>query len=299
MIPLGTAPLRALHLNLSYYFDNIRVADWRAYVGMAFLGFGGRIGASSLGYFVHVGLEFAITIALYLAFTFSINNCFDVGSDIHQGQKLRKNPIAAGLVGFRGGLAQSLSLALIGLALTYAWFGIDHLVLYSMLVFLAGAYSAPPLRFKSIPLADLISHGLFFGTLLYLYGASVAGGQAALAITVGASVFIYSITLELRNHLDDYQADSISETKTTVCWMGRASARRLLHVLLLTHWAFLAMIARSAGYSYLVIVLGIAVAAQEALLRSDRYLRLTDLCTCAAYVLCSAPYLTRFLLGGG
>jgi len=291
--------VRIFQRNLPYYFNNIRVADWRAYFGMAFLGFVGRIGVSSLGYFVHNGLKFAITIALYLAFTFSINNCFDVSCDLQQYQKLKKNPIATGLVGFREGLAQSLSLALIGIALVYSWFGVIHLVLYSMLIFLGGAYSAPPLRFKSIPLVDLISHGLFFGALLYLYGALFAGSPSAQTVIVSASIFIYSITLELRNHLDDFQVDSISDTMTTVCWIGYESAKRLLYALLLIHWTLLAMISYSSGYGCLVIALGILVAAQKLLCRSDRYLRLTDLCTCLAYVLGSVPYLARFLLGGG
>lgn len=291
--------MRIFQRNLHYYFNNIRVADWSAYFGMAFLGFGGRIGISSLSYFVHDGLKFAITIVLYLAFTFSINNCFDVSCDLQQDQKLKKNPIATGLVGFREGLAQSLSLAFIGIALAYSWFGVVHFVLYSILVFLGGAYSAPPLRFKSIPLVDLVSHGLFFGALLYIYGASVAEILSAQTMIVGASIFIYSITLELRNHLHDFQADSISETRTTVCWIGYAKAKRLLHFLLLIHWALLAMISYSIGYGYLVIALGILVAAQKLLFKSERYLRLTDLCTCATYVLGSAPYLARFLLGGG
>lgn len=266
---------------------------------MAFLGFGGRIGVSSLSYFFIDGLKFAITIVLYLAFTFSINNCFDVSCDLQQDKKLKKNPIATGLVGFKEGLAQSLSLALIGIALAYSWFGFIHFILYSLLVFLGGAYSVPPLRFKSIPLVDLISHGLFFGALLYFYGASVAGSPSAQSMIMCTSLFIYSIILELRNHLDDFQADSISETRTTVCWIGYASAKRLLQVLLLIHWTFLVMISYAVGYGYLIIALGILVAAQKLLLRPDRHLRLTDLCTCAAYVLGAAPYLARFLLGGG
>jgi len=299
MISPRTALVRIFQRIFPYYFINIRITDWRAYFGMALLGFGGRIGASSLSFFVYDGPKFAITIALYLAFAFSINNCFDVSCDLQQDWKLRKNPIAMGLVSFREGLAQSLSLALIGIVLAYSWFGVIHLVLYSMLVFLGGAYSVPPLRFKSIPLADLITHGLFFGTLLYFYGASVAGSPTAQNMIVGASIFIYSITLELRNHLDDFQADSISETRTTVCWIGYESAKRLLYVLLLIHWTSLAIISYSVGYGYFIIALGILVAAQKLLFRSERYLRLTDLCTCAVYVLGSAPYLAQFLLGEG
>jgi 4-hydroxybenzoate polyprenyltransferase len=299
MISTGTALVRTLHRDLPHYFNNLRVTDWRAYLGMALLGFGGRIGASSLSYFLNDGLKFTITIVLYLAFTFSINNCFDVSCDLQHDKKLKKNPIAMGMVGFKEGLAQSLSLALLGMALAYLWFGFIHFVLYSMLVLLGGAYSVPPLRFKSIPLADLISHGLFFGALLYFYGASVAGGPSTQTMIMCVSIFIYSITLELRNHLDDFQADAISETRTTVCWIGYASAKKLLQVLLSLHWALLAMISYYVGYGYLVIALGILVAAQRLPIGPDRRLRLTDLCTCVAYVLFSAPYLTGFLLGGG
>ena len=294
-----TALVRIFQRIFPHYFINIRITDWRAYFGMALLGFGGRIGASPLNFFVHDGLKFAITVALYLAFAFSINNCYDVSCDLQQDQKLRKNPIAMGLVSFREGLAQSLSLALIGIVLAYTWFGVFHLFLYSMLIFLGGAYSVPPLRFKSIPLVDLITHGLFFGTILYFYGASVAGSPSAQTIMMGASIFIYSITLELRNHLDDFQADFLSDTRTTVCWTGYAGAKRLLYVLLLIHWTSLAIISYSVGYGNFVIALGILVAVQELLFRSDRYLRLTDICTCATYVLGSAPSLVRFLLGGG
>jgi 4-hydroxybenzoate polyprenyltransferase len=293
-----TALAHIFQRNLPYYLDNIRIKDWRAYFGIAFLGFGGRIGVCPLSYFIHDALKFTITIILYLAFTFSINNCFDVSCDIHQDLKLKKNPIAMGLVSFREGLAQSLSLAFIGIALAYSWFGVISFILYSMLVFLGGAYSAPPLRFKSIPLVDLISHGLFFGTLLYLYGVSVARIPSSQTMIFGASIFIYSIMLELRNHLDDFQADFISKTKTTVCWIGYANAIRLLHVLLLIHWAFLVMISFYVGYGYFVAALGILVAAQKLLLRSDRYLRITDLCTCAVYILGSAPNLPQFFLGG-
>jgi 4-hydroxybenzoate polyprenyltransferase len=290
--------VRIFNRDLPYYFNNLRVTDWRAYFGMALLGFGGRIGVSSLSYFLNDGLKFAITIILYLAFTFSINNCFDVSCDLQQDKKLKKNPIATGLIGFKEGLAQSLSLALLGMVMAYSWFGFIHFVIYSMLVFLGGAYSTPPLRFKSIPLVDLISHGLFFGALLYFYGASVAGSPSTQTMIMCASIFIFSITLELRNHLEDFQADAISETRTTVCWIGYARAKKLLQVLLLIHWALLVIIAYSVGYGCIVIALGILVTIQKPLIGPDRRLRLTDFCTCVIYVLGSAPYLTGFLLGG-
>lgn len=282
--------------SLPYYY-NLRVGDWAAYFGMAFLGFGGRIGSTPLSYFINDGLKFAITIALYLAFTFSINNYFDVSSDL-QGPKMEKNPIALGRLGFREGLAQSISLAIVGLSLAYLWFGGIHFILYSILVFLGGAYSAPPLRFKSRPLADIISHGLFGGVLLYLYGASITGYFTTLTIIVGTSLFIHSITLELQNHLDDFQADFITGTKTTACWIGYTNVKKLLRFLLYSHWGLLAGILFAVDYRYLIIF-SIAFGAHKILLKPDRYLQFTSLSTCAVYLLGSAPFLAKALLGGG
>lgn len=89
-----------------------------------------------------------------------------------------------------------------------------------MMVLLSGAYSAPLLRLKSIPIMDLLSHSLFFGALLYLFGFSSAGNINFQAIFLAASTSLYSIILEMRNHLEDYEADFISKTITTVRRLG-------------------------------------------------------------------------------
>jgi len=270
-------------------YRNVRVQDWRAYVGIAFLGFIQNLNGS-LSSLVNVFLKFMITIILYLAFTFSINNCFDVGCDIHNNEKLKKNSVADGSISFKVGLIFSLSIAFIGLASVYLCFKIDQVILYSLLVFLGGAYSAPPIRFKSIPLIDLLSHGLFFGILLYFYGASITGRLNTQSTFLGISIFLYSIILEMRNHLKDFKADVTSGTKTTVCWLGYVKAEKILEMLLIIHCLFLIVISAYIDYIHATVVLGIIIAIiLSRLLQLDfsHFLKLIDFGTCIAYIVLS------------
>lgn len=194
-----------------FYYSNSRILEWRVYMGMAMLGF-----ISSPGFVVTlVPLEvfkFMLTIALYLAFSFSINNSFDVRSDALRKEKAEKNPVATGRIVFKERVVFSSCLAVTGLSLTYFWFR-SCLSIYLLLIVLSLAYSAPPFRLKSVPLMDLVSHGLFFGALLYFYGVSASSSTTFQNVLIGASIFIYSAILELRNHLNDFHVDLSSGTR--------------------------------------------------------------------------------------
>lgn len=271
---------------LAIYFRNSRVLDWRAYVGIASLGFFQNLEAIAPCNNLFEALKFTATIAFYLAFSFSINNCFDVDCDILREEKLVKNPVAAGLIGLKEGLIMSLCLAKIGLLLVFMWFG-NCLPIYFALVLLAGAYSAPPLRLKSIPFLDLISHGLFFGSLLYLYGygASAYGHLSHEAILIGTSIFVYSTTLELRNHLEDLQTDKSSGSRTTACWLGYEKARNLLKALLLAHWVFLMVVFVLVRFNLVAIFILLTALISLNFLELGSYVRFADLITCILYLI--------------
>jgi len=240
------------------YFHNVRVFDWKAYFGIAFLGFVRGVEASFSEWLAYKMLQFTITIVFYLAFTFSINNCFDI---------------------------------------KFKCDGCCFLI-YSTLVLLSGAYSAPPLRLKSIPLADLFSHSLFFGALLYFYGFLSAGGSINLqAASLATSISIYSIILELRNHLEDYKADFNSGAKTAVCWMGYDKSMLLLKTLIVIHILFLTVISHLAGLSYLSLILALVIfiVLKPQCLKFKHLLRLMDLYTCVMYTLISLPRINLLL----
>ena len=296
MINLGIV-LKFIILRFIYYFDNIRVFDWRAYIGIALLGFVRSVEASPSNMLIYRTLRFTVTLIFYLAFTFSINNCFDIKCDAHKEAKIKRNPIAAGHITFREGLILSLCMAFTGLVLSYLWFDENCFLVYFMMLLLGGAYSAPPLRLKSVPLMDLLSHSLFFGALLYLYGLLSNGGINLQAASLAASVSLYSIILELRNHLEDYEADLNSETRTTVCCMGYSRSRRLLRSLIIVHYIFLTAISYPSGNlsSSLVLISAILAASKLLNLRFNHLVRLTDLYTCIMYILISSPMISPLL----
>lgn len=289
--------LKFIILRFVYYFYNIRVFDWRAYIGIALLGFVRNVEAASFNTIIYRTLRFTVTIIFYLAFTFSINNCFDIKCDAHKEAKIKRNPIAAGHITFREGLILSLCMAFTGLILSYLWFDENCFLIYLMMLLLGGAYSAPPLRLKSVPLMDLLSHSLFFGALLYLYGLLSNGGINLQAASLAASISLYSIILELRNHLEDYEADLNSETKTTVCYMGYGRSRRLLRSLIIVHYILLTAISYPSGNlsSSLILASAILAASKLLSLRFKHLLRLTDLYTCIMYLLISSPMISPLL----
>jgi len=278
------------------YYLNIRVRDWWAYLGMAILGFTHGLNRSLfLCANYDVLAKFIVSNILYLAFTFSINNCFDIKSDKRQREKLRKNPIAAGLISFKEGVILSSSIAFIGLALTYLWFSDVSVFLYTMLVFLGMAYSTPPLRFKSIPIIDLVSHGLFFGSLLFLYGILVAGSLSPQAVFMSVSIFVCSVTFELRNHIKDFEADKISSAKTTACWLGLEKAREVLKILLVLHWLLLIAVLWTTCLLFVLATFGIMIITLYALRSRLNYLRTTDVSSCIVYASAALSHLIQLI----
>jgi 4-hydroxybenzoate polyprenyltransferase len=287
---------RRIIQHIAWYCYNTRFFDWRAYLGITVLGFvHGLNGMSSFYVNPYLVAKFLISIALYFAFTFSINNCFDAKCDAYQREKLKKNPIAAGLIGFREGLALSLFTGFIGLALTYIWFNEAAFFLYALLISLGMAYSIPPLRLKSVPVIDLVSHGLFFGLLLFLFGLQVAGGWIQTPI-LGVSIFLCSVTFELRNHLEDLKADNYSGTKTTACWLGPSKARRLLKFLLVIHWLLLGAVLWTIDFQFCLAVIGIAIPI-FIFLPASLFVRIGDVFSSAVYAYSALSHVMGLLAG--
>ncbi len=215
---------------LGCYYRGVRVGDWVGYLSISVLGY--CLGASAVPDWTnYLGfLQLVVSSSLFLAFAFLMNNCYDVRADVNQFEKLAKNPIASGRMSQEEGIVLSVGLAAVGLLVSLSSMDLLSKLVYVSLIIWGGTYSAPPVRLKGMPVVDVISHGLALGSGLFLYGFLVASGgsmtiQAGL---VAASLFLYSMIFELRNHLSDLEADLISGTKTTVCWLGRRRSEQIL-----------------------------------------------------------------------
>lgn len=213
-------------INSKPYLKLLRIKDWRAYFFMALFGF---LLAKGFLFPVREIAIFTSIILLFLAFGFSINDSFDIEEDKHK--EGGTNPLVSKELSFKKGFIFAVVSGLLGLILSLA-FG-PKVFLFSLTGILAVlSYSAPPLRLKSRPLLDLISHGYFAGVFIFILPLLIFNhGLISRYYSIALSIFYISVILELRNHLEDFEIDKAAGLKTTVCVLGRKNSERLLRYL--------------------------------------------------------------------
>lgn len=214
-------------MKLYDYLCLLRIRNWLGYFLIATLGF-----LFSKG-FIYTPSEifiFYLLIFLYLGFSFSINDCFDIEED--KFNKLKRNLIVEGKLKFKNALIFSFSLIILGIILSLT-LGFKAFLFYILISFISFSYSSPPLRLKSRFLMDLISHGLFFGAFLFLFPFFIFDQLILFYYLIALSLFCFSIIQELRNHIEDYESDKKAGLKTTVCVLGLEKSKKLVDLLII------------------------------------------------------------------
>jgi 4-hydroxybenzoate polyprenyltransferase len=197
--------------------------DARGYFLMALFGF--LLAQGFLFSIKDIVIFWAIVFFL-LAFGFSINDCFDQRED--KIDKTKKNPIVSKEIGFRRALGFSFFLAGLGLILSMSY-GLSVFLLCLIGALLTFFYSSPPLRLKSRPIFDIISHGFFAGVLIFLLPFLIFKTRLNLFYyLITFSIFYFSIILQLRNGYEDYEIDKIAGLKTTAHTLGYQKTEKLL-----------------------------------------------------------------------
>ncbi|NJD98319.1 4-hydroxybenzoate polyprenyltransferase [Thermococcus sp. LS1] len=234
---------------LKAIFKNTRILDGRAFVGMGLLGLAMSFSRNPDVYDAFI---LVVSLLLYVAYAFAINNCFDADTDSLNPAKWDKNPVASGELSFRAGVISSTLIILVGIFLA-STLGRGEFWIYITMVALATVYSAPP-RLKARPIIDVLSHGIFFGVLPFLYGAYFDGILTRGEITIAVAVLLYSFALELRNHLEDYESDLRAGLKTTPIVLGREASETLVVV-----FSGLSLVLLLASFNFALGALGVAV----------------------------------------
>jgi len=211
-----------MSLNFKSFLNYYRMKDWRAWFGLGVLGF--VVAKGFLAPPLDI-LLFWVIVVLLLAFGFSVNNFFDIKEDKEKGE------VKDLLVQNKKNFLFSVSPGILALFLS-SYFGAE-IFLFVLIAGLIGFfYSAPPLRMKSRPFLDLISHGLFAGVLIFLFPFLVFGSRlTTFHYLVTFSIFYLSVMLETRNHLEDYRSDFQAGLQTTVCFLGYKKSENLLKYL--------------------------------------------------------------------
>jgi len=234
------------------YVRLLRIRNWLGYFLLSVLGF---IVAEGFSYPILDICVLYLLVILFLGFSFTINDCFDVEEDKLDSSK--RNPVATGELPFKKGFFFSISLAIAGISLSL-FFGLKLFLFYLTLTIISLFYSAPPIRFKSRFLLDLISHGLFFGAFLFILPViSFNIELTQIHYLIAFSIFYFSVILELRNHLEDYESDKGANLKTTVCVLGKDKSKKIIDTLALIFPGILLLVLYQQ-YLYAFLILSLA-----------------------------------------
>jgi 4-hydroxybenzoate polyprenyltransferase len=161
-------------------------------------------------------------------FAFAMNDYWDAPYDAADQRKARRNffvvqqarPWQVGLV------AGTVGMLLLLLFTSFGWRGI---AIMAVSLFVAWAYSAPPLRFKGRPGIDLLVHVIFVETFPYLTCLFLAQlpwtGLDSVLLTVLA---LASLSAQLEQQLRDFDVDAQTGA-TFATTVGRRPTTILLH----------------------------------------------------------------------
>ncbi len=212
--------------NLKSYAKLLRIIDARGYILLSLFGF---LLAKGFLFPLKDILIFWVIVLSLLGFGFSINDCFDQKED--KFDKTKKNPLVAKEISFKRALTFSFILAGFGLFLS-ALYGLEVFLICLVGVILTFFYSSPPLRLKSRPPFDLISHGLFAGVFILVLPILFFKNQLNLLhYLLLLSAFYFSVVLELRNEYEDYEIDKTAGLITIAYALGKQKTESSLRYL--------------------------------------------------------------------
>jgi 4-hydroxybenzoate polyprenyltransferase len=201
---------------------------------------------------------FAANLCL-TAYGYMYNDLEDAVDDYHDLEKRRRNPVASGEITRGQSYAANLSLLGVGLALL-AYVGVMTLALGLVFAVVGFFYSWRPLRLKSIPVWDVVSHVLFLGVQQLLITFVAFRPLDWLVVPFLMIVVPFSLMNEIMHELLDFEVDKETEVSNTVQMYGGFDVRRLLVVLSLLVVGGAAMIVYSLSAEHRVVGLGISLA---------------------------------------
>ncbi len=169
---------------------------------------------------------------LAAGFGFVINEVEDAPADMLHPLKRRRNPIAAGRLSRRAGLAVAIALGGIALGLS-ALLGWAVFVISLVSLVLAWAYSWRSIRLKAMPLVDLLEHSWGLAGQQFVLTYLALGGEAWHVVwPVLAALMLVSMYGQFYNELHDLETDRRAGIRTTAVFIGQRAARVLMYMLL-------------------------------------------------------------------
>ncbi len=176
-------------------------------------------------------LIFAIIISIFLLpFIWMTNDYFDAPYDSLDPKKRTRNIFCSNKLTnnlYSGGYL--ILILPLGISLVFSFLlGLEIFILTILIALMGFFYSAPPIRFKEVPVADLITHGIYVGGFFFLLGGAVITPLSSL-LTQQPPLFLVFLLLAIvdmsgiqyNSQLNDIKVDSKSKQQTTSLWIGK------------------------------------------------------------------------------
>lgn len=161
------------------------------------------------------------------AFVYAFNDVEDAADDRHILEKRKRNPVSNGDLTKTQGYLISFLLLLIGLFLLLI---ISPLVFFFglALAFVGFFYSWKPVRFKSIPVVDLISHVICLGVLQFFIIYLTFRSYDLFLIPFLMIIIPSSLMVEIFYESRDFNVDKKTGIRNTIQKLGRFNINKLL-----------------------------------------------------------------------
>jgi 4-hydroxybenzoate polyprenyltransferase len=221
-------------------------------------------------------IVFLINVFL-TASVYAINDVEDAEDDYHDLKKRKRNPISNGDLTKKQGRLIAFLLLFIGLSL---------LLTISYLVFLVGSalisvgiiYSWKPIRLKSKPIIDLISHAIACGGLQFSIAYLAFRSFDPLFISFLMVVIPISFASDISQQFRDFEVDRKTKINNTLQKFGESGPKKLMVVLAAIVMIGCVAISSTLNTSNLnttgIFVLVLTCLGGIALLRCDKFFKL-------------------------
>lgn len=160
-------------------------------------------------------LLIGLTLAYW--FGFAVNDYFDADIDVESPDKVKRNffihyPVSKTVFFLFLGIVIMLATGI-----GFYQFGVTGILSAIVALFIVWGYSSPPLRLKSRPGLDLLTHALFVQTFPYLICLILADVPViAVDYVMLAFFFFSSLSAQLEQQIRDYEIDKLSDSNFTV-----------------------------------------------------------------------------------
>ncbi|UCE29281.1 MAG: UbiA family prenyltransferase [Candidatus Bathyarchaeota archaeon] len=208
------------------------------------------------------------------AFVYAFNDVEDAADDYVSLEKRRRNPIANGELSRTQGYLISFLLLLIGFFLLSIIS--PSVFFFGLILALVGFfYSWKPVRLKSVPFVDLISHVICLGALQFFIAYLAFRPLDLFVIPFLMMILPPSLMVEILFELRDFSVDRKSNITNTIQRFGKLNVKNLLITSGVTTAVGFTIIILTIPSEYrIVILLGSIFAAIVIVSKVNRFLKM-------------------------